>query len=98
MGERRLACRVAACDGQVDVGAPFLLVADVALLLEDAQERSDGGVARRVGESFHHLGGGGSADAEEEVHDLSLASAQVAAVVAHVVLQSVGFGARVLRT
>ena len=72
----------AARDGEVDVGAPFLFVADVSLLLEDAKEGADGGVARRVGEPFHHLGCGRAADAEEEVHDLSLAAAEVAAVVA----------------
>ena len=56
--------------------AAVLLVADVALLLEDAQLRADGGVAGVARQLRHDVGAGGAAPAVEDVHDLPLAAAQ----------------------
>jgi hypothetical protein len=50
-------------------------MANVPLILEDAQERSDGGATGRVGQFFEHFHGGGFAAAVERVHDLPLAAA-----------------------
>src|SRR5436190_24375412 len=57
-------------DWHVDVAEPLFLVADVSLLLEYAQLRPDGGIARIAGQFFHHLRGGGAAATEKDVHDL----------------------------
>src|SRR4051794_31848426 len=87
VGERGLARGIAPRDREIDVGASLFLVANMPFLLEDAEERAHRGVARRVGEAVHHFGRSRAPNAKEQVHDLSLSSAQVAGLVAHVVLR-----------
>jgi len=61
-------------DRHVDVAHAFFLVAHVSLVLEDAQLGANRGIAWRPGQVLHDLRGRGAAAAEEDVHDLPLAS------------------------
>jgi hypothetical protein len=53
-----------------------LLVTDVALLFQDAQQRANRRIARRVLKLALHVGGGGAAALEEQIHYLPLPAAQ----------------------
>src|SRR5439155_23142812 len=61
--QRRLAGGAARYGGRVYVSKAVLFVADVSLFLEDAQLRTNGGVARLPGEVLHHLARSGPAAA-----------------------------------
>lgn len=80
MRERLLAHGLGLLRRTVDVTRAVLLVADQALLAEDAQDRAYGGVGRRIGEVLHDLGHRGLAAAVQDVHDLSLAAREVSGV------------------
>ena len=56
--------------GQVDVAGAFLAVFEVALVLENAQERAHRGVAGSVGKRFVDFGRGRFAAGVNDVHDL----------------------------
>ena len=62
--------------GEIHVAQLVLLVTNVALFLEHAQLRADGGVGGIAGELGHHLADGGAAAPVEDVHDLPLAAAE----------------------
>src|SRR5689334_15386184 len=59
----------------VSRSVPF--VTDVSLVLEQAEHASDGRIARLVREVGEDIGRGGALAADEDVHDLSLATAEL---------------------
>ena len=66
-------CALAGRDRRhVDVADAVLLVPHVALVLEDAQQRADGGVAGRIRHPGADVGGGRPPQAVQDVHDLPL--------------------------
>jgi hypothetical protein len=75
--ERRALCLRGRDGRHVDVADPVLLVPHVSLVLEDAQQRADGGVAGRNRHPRPHVGGRGPSRAVEDVHDLPLALAEM---------------------
>jgi hypothetical protein len=62
--------------GGEDVAGAVLLMLDVAFVLEDFDQGTDGGVAGRVREGGQDFGGGGAATLVKDVHDLALAAAE----------------------
>src|SRR5215470_8662164 len=77
--------RLAARDGgRVDVARAVLLVANVAPLLEEAEERAHRRIARRIGEIVHHLVCGRAPASVQDVHDLALAARQRIGLLHHV--------------
>jgi len=67
--------------GLVDELAPLLVVLEVALFLEDAEHRPDGGARQGVGHVLQHAAGRGHAAGVDDVHDLALAPAQLVVLV-----------------
>jgi len=62
---------------QIHIARPILLVADVALVFEDPQHRTDGGIARRLGEELLDFRGGRVSTLVEDVDDLPFTTAEV---------------------
>lgn len=76
MAQGGFASLVRADFGEVDVARAVFLVLEVAFILQGAELGADGGVTGRVGHGGADFGGGGAAEAEEDVHDLPLAAAE----------------------
>src|SRR5262245_43075528 len=74
---------LAARGGQVHVARTVPFVAHVALLLEKAQHAADRRVAGRVRQLLAYLRGGRATPAEEHVHDLPLATAELRVETGH---------------
>ncbi len=55
---------------------PVVFVPGMALLLKHPELRADGGITRLARQLRHDLGGCGASPAEEDVHDLPLATGQ----------------------
>src|SRR5262245_36414466 len=62
--------------GLIDKFASAFGVLEVAFFLEDSQQSADGGVGGRVRHFQSYFGCRGAAAGEDDVHDLSLATAQ----------------------
>ena len=80
--------RVAGDGRAVEVARPVGAVRGVALVLEDAEVRADGRVARRVRQGRLHVGDAGLAEAVEDVEHLALAPAERDGHVGLIVLKS----------
>src|SRR5687768_4341650 len=78
MFHRRLADAVGIRGRKVDVAWAVLLVAHVPLALEQPQHSSDSRIGRRISEIFQDLGSVGAATAVDDLHDLPLASSELA--------------------
>jgi len=62
---------------QVEVAVAVELVAEMALVLEDAEHRPDCRIARRIREPGEDVGRADPALAIDDVHDLPLATAEI---------------------
>ncbi len=62
---------------QEHVSLAILFVAEMPLVLEDAQQRADRRIAGRIGELIEHLGCGRATHAIDHVHDLAFPTAEL---------------------
>src|SRR5918996_1771417 len=74
--ERRTLGHLARDSREVNVPRPVLLVAEVALRLENAEQRSHCCGMRRFGQPRMHLGSSRTSESVDHVHDLSLSAAE----------------------
>jgi len=74
--QRALASLRSFYGGEVDVAWAVFLVRGVALLLQNAEVGADRRVARRVIQRFANIGGGGAAEAVENVEHFALAAGE----------------------
>jgi hypothetical protein len=65
--------------GQENVARAVLAVFEMALLLEDSEERPDGGLAGGLGQRCVDIRRGGLTARKNDVHNLALAPAEVLA-------------------
>ena len=75
--------RFLAAPRQVDVSRALGLVAGVTLLFEDAEQRPDGGVARRIGKRLANLGGSRRALRVQDVENLAFSAGKGVGVCGH---------------
>jgi hypothetical protein len=74
--ERRAAGGGARLGGEEDVARAVRAMSQMAFFFEDAEERADGRIAGRIGQSGGDLGRGGFAAGIDDIHDLAFAAAE----------------------
>src|SRR6266480_4490279 len=77
MSHGRLADTVRIRGWEIDVAWPVLLVAQMALALEQAEHTADRGIGRRIGEIGEDLRGVRAPAPVDDLHDLPLATSEL---------------------
>src|SRR3982751_1118073 len=76
MLERVLLRALGALRRQIHIPWTVVSMSDLSLLRENAENGTDGGIRRRVGQFGHHLGDGGPTTPEQNIHDLALTTSE----------------------